>query len=83
MVPVSLREKTTLEDERRGLFLPLPVSVLGAVCLPIIKTFAGLPPVCLPNTYFSSVNKNLDSGNAFPVSLTDKRAGAVGKLDLW
>ena len=48
---------------------PLPVSVLGAVRLPVIKTFACLLPMCSQSSFFGSINKNPDSGNVFPVTL--------------
>ena len=65
--PQSLRDKSPYRTiEKRGLF-PLPAA-LGATCFPLIKTAACF--LCVRGVHFSTaVNKNLDSGIIFLVSL--------------
>ena len=80
---MSLRDKNPHRTiERGGLFLLLPVSVLGAFCFPVIKTLACLLPVCLSSPFFSSVNKNLDSRHIFQVRERKTAAWEPGHLVL-
>ena len=67
----------------RAPFLPHPVSELGAICLPVIKPFAYLLPVCLRSSLFGSVNKNLDSSNIFLVCSQPQHCGQGCAVTGW